>query len=401
MNARTRFVHRLLGLVLLGVAANPATAQDDDAGMGGPPPTPVNVVEVRAERVQAHRAVTGELRTAKRSNVASLEGGRVTQLLVREGDVVRAGDTLATLDDRRLVLQRQRIESDVLVKKAVLAEREAQLDQAMRDEAKLRRMLDDASATENEYADAVTTRVGAQARCDQARAEIIFAEAELALIRQRIEDATIVAPFNATVVRRHTEIGEWIGEGEAVVELIARDRLEAWLDVPERFSRTITGDGVRLLVEIVATDERVEGEPRIIWQVDTTARSFSAVVDIDEAGRALAPGMSVRAWVPTGVEEELLLVPRDALMQNEAGFFVYIVRQGTMGMGEVAMPTTVRVAFPYRDSVAVHPGAIQPGDRVVVEGNERLFPMAPVIANLESANENVAAAAAASTEGED
>jgi hypothetical protein len=35
MNARTRFVHRLLGLVLLGVAANPATAQDDDAGMGG------------------------------------------------------------------------------------------------------------------------------------------------------------------------------------------------------------------------------------------------------------------------------------------------------------------------------------------------------------------------------
>ena len=90
----------------------------------------------------------------------------------------------------------------------------------------------------------------------------------------------------------------------------------------------------------------------------------------------LAPGMSVVAWIPTGREGDYLLIPRDSLLQNTAGFYVYVVREGEEG--STAMPRQIDVVFETNGSVAVHPGSVQSNDAVIVEGNERLYPTAPV-----------------------
>ena len=65
-------------------------------------------------------------------------------------------------------------------------------------------------------------------------------------------------------------------------------------------------------------------------------------------------------------------MPKDAILRGESGPFVYAVRDG------IAVPVNVRIVFPSGADVAIEPGALAAGAKVVVEGNERLMPMSPV-----------------------
>ncbi len=92
--------------------------------------------------------------------------------------------------------------------------------------------------------------------------------------------------------------------------------------------------------------------------------------------------MSLTAWIPTGAIAKRLLVSRNAILRNEAGAFLYVTRQtqGAAG-GEAAraVPIRVTVSFGVGDRVVVQGPGLAEGDLAVVEGNERLFPMMPVI----------------------
>jgi hypothetical protein len=88
--------------------------------------------------------------------------------------------------------------------------------------------------------------------------------------------------------------------------------------------------------------------------------------------------MSVTGWVPTGQHSQELTISKNAVMRNEAGPFVYVARGGAPGAPASATPTPVQILFSDRDRFVVRAPAISSGDLLVVEGNERLFPMAPI-----------------------
>jgi hypothetical protein len=92
----------------------------------------------------------------------------------------------------------------------------------------------------------------------------------------------------------------------------------------------------------------------------------------------------VVGWVPTGASGEHLIVPTDAVMRNDMGAFLYVARQLGEGPAQ-AMPANVKVLFEMPGRVVVESPGLQAGELVVVEGNERLFPTAPVLPTTESA----------------
>jgi multidrug efflux pump subunit AcrA (membrane-fusion protein) len=116
---------------------------------------------------------------------------------------------------------------------------------------------------------------------------------------------------------------------------------------------------------------------RAIPDVDVRGRTFRLVVPLDaEARRELAAGMSVTADVPTGERAGRLTLPRDAILRNEVGPYVYaVVGEGAEAK---AVPMQVEVLFQDGDRAVVRSGHVAAGMQVVVEGNERLFPMAAV-----------------------
>jgi len=372
------------GLLAANLLTPLAAAQDEAGAPGapgapaGPPPTPVRAEPVVLREVQEQRQITGNLRALARSRVASIESGLVVECPIEEGDLVKKGDVLARLDDRRLALELLRIEAQSEVAQATLEERRAEVKRSERDFELLSELSERNAGNPKELADAESDLQVARARQLQAERDLTVMKAQTDLLRTRLDDMVITAPFDGVIVVKETEVGQWLGEGEALAEIVSVGEFDAWLDVPQSFAEAVRGPEVKVPIQIRASQLAYPpAKPRIIRQVDPIARTFYLVVRVKDDNDHLAPGMSVTGWVPTGRMAAHLLLPRDALMRNQAGFFVYMVSQRPGGPGQ-AMPRQVDMLFEYEGFVAIRPGGLQEGDMVVTEGNERLFPMSPV-----------------------
>ncbi len=360
----------VLALALL--AAPSATA----APQG--PPAAVRVDAVRTERLAQRRSVTGDVRAARRVEVAAREKGLVLELLVDEGDAVKAGDLLARLDDTQLALDLEVLEAELPPARATVDERVAELRRRKNDLEALADLVARKAANPKELVDAESQLAAAEARLQVGRALIQVIESRVRKLRRRVEDMELRAPFDGTVVRALAEVGGWLGEGAPVVELVSTAQLEVWLDVPQDLFASLSAAPGSIQVRAGSEDEGflLEGY-RVVPDVDVRGRTFR-VVGAAPAGRPLAAGMSVVALVPTTEERELLTVHRDAILRNAVGPFVYGVIPGAEGEPAKAAPMPVEVLFHTAERAVVRAAGLRPGMQVVTEGNERLFPMAPV-----------------------
>jgi RND family efflux transporter MFP subunit len=358
---------------LAAVLTGPALAQ-----MGGP--ATVTVDAVRLESVQQHRRVTGELRAVRRSSVATREAGLVIEVPVREGMRVKAGDTLARLDSGILLLELKRAEADRAAAAGIVDERKANLSWREQELVLYRQSAERGASNVKELLDAESTAIIARTRVMQSERLAGVAAARLELLKKRLADMTVIAPFDGVVLARRAELGEWVGEGDPLVELVSVGKVEAWIDIPQRYFAAVAQRQVVITISIDSIQERADADRlRIIPLVDPRSRSFTVVIGLDDHGGRLTPGMSLTAWVPTGRRSDALTVSGDAVLRNDIGAYVYVARGGGLGTPGTATPANVQVRFPVADRIVVESSALQPGDLVVVEGNERLFPGAPVI----------------------
>ncbi len=346
--------------------------------MGGP--AVVIVDAVRLESVQQHRRVTGELRAVRRSSVATREAGLVIEVPVREGMRVKAGDVLARLDSGILQLEIKRAEADEAAAAGIVDERNANRSWRERELELYKQSAARGASNVKELLDAESTATIARTRVLQAERLAGVAAARVELLKRRLADMTVRAPFDGVVLARRAELGEWVGEGDPLVELVSVGEVEAWIDIPQRYFAAVAQQQIEITISIDSIQERAGADRlRIIPQVDRRSRSFTVVVRFPDHGGRLTPGMSLSAWVPTGGRFDALTVSNDAVLRNDVGAYVYVARGGGSGTPDQATPANVRVRFPVDDRIVVESAALQPGDLVVVEGNERLFPGAPVI----------------------
>jgi len=362
-------VGALLGAAL--GAPGPGLAQPP----AGPPPALVKVDAARVETVEQLREVTGELRSPQRSLVASQQAGRVIDMDLQEGDPVKAGQVIARLDDTLIRLGVQREEATLIARRATVAERESLLERARRDQSRVNEIATRGSATTNEIDDSKTSVALAEARLAQARAEQTWAEQELGLARERLRQMSVTAPFNGRVAKKRAEVGQWVQEGDGVAEIVALDRIEARLDVPEslvvRLPAAGTGEaGMTIIrVRVRALGQEFEGTlAQIVPDADPLSRLFPVRVLIENPGLRLRPGMSVVGLVPSGRQEPTVTVHKDAVNRDDAGEFIYFDAGGTAAVARV------RSLFAVGERVAVQSDQLPTGARVVVEGNERLNP---------------------------
>lgn len=368
----------------VAAATSQALAQRGGAG-GGPPPARVVVEPVRLESIEQWRPVTGELRAVRRSILASKEEGLVKAISVEAGDTVEQGQQIAQLDDVIARIELDRANAVVAEKRAAQSEQEAELEKARRDLANMEQLDRDAGAPPTALADARTKVKTAEARLLRVRAELAGADATASDADQRLKDMTVRAPFTGRVVRKGTEVGQWLQRGDLVCELIDLEHLEAWLDVPEHMvgrlramagakaelqdtseptvKVTIPGIGIDIDAPVVA----------IVPEADRMSRLVPVRVRIDNPDGKIKPGMRITGSVPSGIRDRSLTVHKDAVLRDELGPFVYILAGGQSAM------IRIDTLFAVGERVAVRADRLNPETLVVVEGNERLFPGQPLI----------------------
>jgi multidrug efflux pump subunit AcrA (membrane-fusion protein) len=215
-----------------------------------------------------------------------------------------------------------------------------------------------------------------QEQKDQAAARLQMQKEAVELLNDRRKKYTIRAPFEGYVVAKHTEVGAWIQTGDPVAEVIQIDPVQVTVAVPESYIGSVSR-GSAVTVQFDGLEQRMfHGDVfRVIPQADVRSRTFPVTARLanpqDEHGdHVIKVGMLAHATI--GQRHRAVLVPKDALVLGGPKPIVYATTGAVQAGQEAAVrPVTVEIGVAYGDLSQVS-GDLQPGQAVVVEGNERL-----------------------------
>jgi RND family efflux transporter MFP subunit len=322
-------------------------------------PALVRYTEARERQLRRRVTLLGTVEAHNTSVVASEVAGKVFDLPVEEGDGVEKGQVLARLNTQTVEYQLAAVEAELREAQARLKLAEANLARATdlyESEIFAQQQLDSSASEYSAW----------KGRCEKL-------EADIARIKNDIEEATIRAPFGGRVVQKETEIGEWVAEGGPVVEIVALNPLDVTVDVPERHYRNLRlGTRARVSFEALPNLE-VRGQiVAIIPQANVEARTYPVKFQIRNRGGRIGVGMLAKVSFAAGDLYKATMVPKDALVTKGEKNFVFRIR----GQSKVEQ-LPVETGEGLGSWIEVR-GAIQPGERVVTRGNERLFPGQPV-----------------------
>ncbi len=315
------------------------------AGMGrgaavDRPPLPavsVAVETVGRGDIATYYSATASLDPNKQADILARVKGIVGPPLVEEGDVVRQGQVLIEIDDAEYRHRVKQAEVDLDQQRSSLARTEKMAAQGL------------VSAEDAE---------AARSRMEAAEATWELAKLELSYTRVR-------APFAGRIVARQIDQGRTVSVGTVLFTLADLSRLLARVHVPAREFRNIrTDQPVRLRVD--SSGESLEGRILLVSPVvDPAAGTIKVTVAVDRYGPAVRPGDFAEVSIVTDRHEDVLLVPRTAVLTEHEDRVVYVVE------GDVAHRRVVEVGFEDDRNAEIMSG-LSEGVSVVVRGQRSL-----------------------------
>ena len=353
------FVSTILSSLLMILFLLPAVAlsqQENQAG--GPPPAPVRVADVEIKMVSNRIELVGTAEPVTESRVATEISGVVAEFPVKEGDFVSKGQILLRLRDQRLKLSL----------KGASANRErirASFQEAENELARMEKLKATQSVAEKKYEVAYFLHKALSQELNKSKAEIEVLEYE-------ISQKNVLAPFSGFIAGKHTQIGEWVGAGGPVVDLIDLSVIEVVVDVPERFFVNLeAGHEVSVVVKSVLKEPVKEKILAVYPKGDPNARTFPVKIAMNNPSMKIKGGMEAHVIFNVMEEQESLVIHKDAVVITGKDRFVFVVEDGVVSQVPI-------VILGYFENTVAVDGNLKPGDKVVVRGNERLRPGQPV-----------------------
>jgi RND family efflux transporter MFP subunit len=331
-------------LVLFAAADGSAALAQGNAKT---PPVVVEITIARTARVAPRAWIPGSIVSREDARVAGIVAGRV-QWIAEVGQTIEAGGVLARLDDTIVKLRAGELNAQVARAKAQAELARAQLER---------------------YENLAATKIYPANQLDEARAQLDMARHDVArlstMLKQaeyELQQSTIRAPFAGVVTERFTQRGEYLQVGAAVARVVNTEAVEARATAALAFAANVKpGQGAAIRV---GTEERSAKVRAVVPVGDDRSRQFEVRLAVAKAQWPV--GTAVEVSLPTGVERDAVVVPRDAIVirQNQS-YVMRVAPNGTVERREVDAGTVVENMVEIRSGVAA-------GDRLVVRGAERL-----------------------------
>ncbi|MCU0619562.1 MAG: efflux RND transporter periplasmic adaptor subunit, partial [Gemmatimonadaceae bacterium] len=283
--------------------AAPATAARGGApggrGGAGVVLAGTDVATIAEGSVEDAVAITGDLRPIETIELRSRLAGDVVTVLVREGDRVRAGQLVATIE----ASQQESARASAVAQQTSA---EARLQTATWNAEQARALFTAGAIAETELRAATQEVAAAQAAVAAARAQLRVAAIDAGNTR-------LVAPSAGIVSRRTVQPGERVAPNQSLVTMVRTDVLELTASVPERQAAAVRPG---LPVRLVVGDRTVEAKvTRVSPTVDPASRSITVYVAIPNANDAIKGNTFARGRVIGETRRGVLLVPTAAIRQ--------------------------------------------------------------------------------------
>jgi membrane fusion protein, multidrug efflux system len=351
-------------------------------------PVEVGVVTVSAQDAPLQLELPGRLSASQVAEIRPQVGGLVRKRLFTEGSLVAAGQPLYQLDDAAFEAERAR--SAAALQKAQ-AQRAAAAVKAARDAALLR-----ADALSREAADE------SAAALSQAEADVAVARAALDAAQVQLQRTRIVAPIGGRIEVSTVTAGALVtaNQTEALTTIQQLDPMH--VDIVQssaellQLRRQLEGQTASRQVQLVLEDGSVHPQPASLQfsgvTVDRGTGTVTLRAIVPNPQAALLPGMVVQARLVAGVDRGVLLVPQQGVSRSPTGDATALV----VGAGNKLERRRLQLARTVGNQWLVTSG-LKAGDRLVVEGLQRVRPQQTVTPVAAGPAVSAAASGAAKT----
>ncbi len=376
----------------------------------GLPPAAVRTGKVRKEKVSETVTGVATVEPWLRTELGVERAGLVSRYPLREGDRVEAGKTVVCelrrtsleidLAEARALLARAEAEAAAAVEtaRALKEEKRALRDRAEKELARVRKLFAEGVVTQAELDGAEAEASAARYRLARAEesfrlaeegadpaskareAEVRRARARLDRVRDEIAKTRVVSPVTGFVVRRLTEVGEWVTPGRSVIEIIALDPVLVRVGVNENAIRHLAVGAPATVTVDALPGRKFAGKVRfLVPEADPRTRSFPVLIEVPNPDIALKAGFFARVSIRSREEFEALTAPKDAVVLGPRGPLVYILGPPDEQGRPRAVPVPVKTGLEVGGRVVVEGKGLADGTVVVTTGNEALRPRQPLL----------------------
>lgn len=305
--------------------------------------------------VKTEKAALGELTSAtpyvgvveeEQSTLVSFTGMAILKTLhAREGQSVRKGQLLATIDDTQA--------------RNALAAAKSTLDQASDAHARMKTLHESNSLPDMKW-------VEIESKLQQAKASY-----DMCL--KNVEDCSLYAPCNGVVGSKIMNVGETVLPSQPVLHILSIDRVKVRVSIPEKEIATITPETTTLIMPDALPGETFEGgtiEKGV--SADAVSHTYDIRIALENPGHKLLPGMVAKVAMKDNAETRKITLPVKAIQQTtEKTLFVWVEKDGK------AQRCPITVGETSGNRIAIESG-LQEGDNVIVEGYQKVGEGTPI-----------------------
>ncbi|MDD0841223.1 efflux RND transporter periplasmic adaptor subunit [Pseudomonas sp. Gutcm_11s] len=328
-------VRRMLWPLLLGLLGN-GLVMAEQAPL-------VEVVTPERTLVRDELITFGSLRSDESATIRPEVEGRVASLHFREGEAVKAGTLLVSLDDA--------------IARAELAQAQANLGLAeksfVRNQLLFKRGASNAQAL------------------DESQSQQQAARASLALAQARLDKTQIRAPFDGVLGLRQVSVGDYLNAGDDIVNLEVLDPLKVDFRVPQKAASQVHVEqsvelsldayvGERFIGQIIALNPRL----------DEVGRSQAIRAQVSNTDRRLKPGQFVKVSVILAERPKALVIPEEAVMPMGQLLFVNLVVAGKVERRQIRIGQRLRGRAEVVEGLQGDETVISAGWQKVAPGRE-------------------------------
>ncbi len=312
--------------------------------------------------------VIGRVVSLKEAKVPAAVMGRVEKVLVEEGDQVKKGQILASIDTERYKWLANIASANVNAAKAELKSAKAETKINLVELERMNSLKNSSAFNASKYDKLQNQNIALLAKEEIVEAKLNSAIQEENIAKQNLSRATVAAPFNGIIELKMVELGEAVGLGFPMFQLISDTSVEIQADVPSNRARILkenneiqisTTDNIKFISKVRALGVRENSNTRTI--------KIHLSYENSETNRKLFVGENVNISVPLGPGQEALTVHKDAILKREGMSLVYVVKEDSAQIKPVKLGDGVGERF-------IVLSGIEAGDLVVTKGNERLRP---------------------------
>ena len=311
-------------------------------GPGGKPKVPVQVYVVAATKLADEVASTGSVMADEAVTIQSEISGKITSLNIPEGQPVRKGQLLFTINAADVQAQLRKQEYNIKLYQA--------------QEQRERKLLAKEYISRQEY--------------EQSNNALLTARADLQALRVMLQKAYVRAPFDGILGLRTMSVGAYVSPGTTITTLSRVSPVKVDFNVPSRFARSVrVGDPV--LVTDEATTKKFEAKVYAINpQIDPVSRTLPVRAIFANKNLELRPGGFVKVNLELGETAEALQIPTEAVVPVASGYTVFTVKNGKAAVQSVNIGVRSDKVIQITKGLAVSDTVIRTGILQVKAGDK-------------------------------